>query len=117
VEIPQVGFRPDSGRPDTRGAGRGGAGRGDAGRPPRRASGPAGRLFVGLGREAGIRPGDLVGAITGETGLTGRDVGSIEIHQRFALVEVPEGAVDDVVNALRATMIKGRKATIRRDRS
>jgi ATP-dependent RNA helicase DeaD len=116
-EIPQVGFRPDSGRPDTRGAGRGGAGRGDAGRPPRRASGPAGRLFVGLGREAGIRPGDLVGAITGETGLTGRDVGSIEIHQRFALVEVPEGAVDDVVNALRATMIKGRKATIRRDRS
>ncbi|RBY92407.1 ATP-dependent helicase [Blastococcus sp. TBT05-19] len=117
-EIPQVGFRPDSGgRPDSRGGNRGGAGRADAGRPPRRSSGPAGRLFVGLGREAGIRPGDLVGAITGETGLTGRDVGSIEIHQRFALVEVPEAAVDDVVQALRATMIKGRKATIRRDRS
>ncbi|WP_104524340.1 DEAD/DEAH box helicase [Blastococcus atacamensis] len=112
-EIPQVSFRPDSGgRPDARGGSRG-----DAGRAPRRSSGPAGRLFVGLGREAGIRPGDLVGAITGETGLTGRDVGSIEIHQRFALVEVPEAAADEVVQALRATMIKGRKATVRRDRT
>jgi ATP-dependent RNA helicase DeaD len=75
------------------------------------------RLFVGVGRDAGIRPGDLVGAITGETGLKGRDVGSIEIHQRFALVEVPESAADEVVQALRATMIKGRKATVRRDRT
>ena len=111
-EIPQVGFRQDKDRtPAGRGAGR-------SERPARRASGgPAARLFVGAGRDAGIRPGDLVGAITGETGLTGRDIGSIEIHQRFALVEVPETAADDVVQALRATMIKGRKATVRRDRA
>ncbi|MDT0274497.1 DEAD/DEAH box helicase [Blastococcus goldschmidtiae] len=109
-EIPQVAFRTD------RDGGRGPAGpRGE--RPARRSSGgPTGRVFVGLGREAGIRPGDLVGAITGETGLTGRDIGAIEIHQRFALVEVPEPAADEVVQALRATMIKGRKATVRRDR-
>ena len=74
-------------------------------------------MFVGLGREAGIRPGDLVGAITGETELRGKDIGSIEIHQRFALVEIPEPAADEVVRALRATMIKGRKATVRRDRA
>ncbi|UOY04050.1 DbpA RNA binding domain-containing protein [Blastococcus sp. PRF04-17] len=54
--------------------------------------------------------------MTGETQLKGRDIGSIEIHQRFALVEVPESAADEVVRALKATMIKGRKATIRRDR-
>jgi ATP-dependent RNA helicase DeaD len=111
-EIPQVSFRPD--KDGARGPASRGAGRPE--RPARRASGgPAARLFVGLGREAGIRPGDLVGAITGETGLTGRDVGSIEIHQRFALVEVPESAAEEVVQALRATMIKGRKATVRRD--
>jgi ATP-dependent RNA helicase DeaD len=112
-EIPQVGFRPE------RDGGRAPAGRG-AGAGPRggrSAGGPASRLFVGMGRDAGIRPGDLVGAITGETGLKGRDIGAIEIHQRFALVEVPEGAADEVVQALRATMIKGRKATVRRDRS
>jgi ATP-dependent RNA helicase DeaD len=114
-EIPVVSFRPDGEpgrRPDFSGS------RGE--RPgPRgaRPSGPGARLFIGAGRDAGIRPGDLVGAITGETGLTGKDVGSIEIHQRFALVEVPESAADEVVRALRATMIKGRKATVRRDRT
>jgi ATP-dependent RNA helicase DeaD len=110
-EIPVVSFRPerDAGRrPESGGR--------PAARGPR-ASGPGARLFIGAGRDAGIRPGDLVGAITGETGLTGKDVGSIEIHQRFALVEVPESAADEVVRALRATMIKGRKATVRRDRT
>jgi ATP-dependent RNA helicase DeaD len=112
-EIPQVAFRAerDGGRAPARGTG----GRDE--RPARRPSGGAGaRLFVGAGRDAGIRPGDLVGAITGETGLKGRDIGSIEIHQRFSLVEVPESAAEEVVSALRATMIKGRKATVRRDR-
>ena len=108
-EIPQVGFRPDRDR------GKGATGRPE--RPRRVPGGSAARLFVGVGRDAGIRPGDLVGAITGETGLKGRDIGSIEIHQRFALVEVPETAADEVVQALRATMIKGRKATVRRDRA
>jgi ATP-dependent RNA helicase DeaD len=118
-EIPQVGFRPDrperTDRPGGRPAGRTPEGRG-AGRGGRSSGGPVARLFVGAGRDAGIRPGDLVGAITGETELSGRDIGSIEIHQRFALVEVPETAADAVVQALRATMIKGRKATVRRDR-
>jgi ATP-dependent RNA helicase DeaD len=112
-EIPQVGFRQDR---DGGRAPAGAGGRDD--RPPRRVpGGAAARLFIGAGRDAGIRPGDLVGAITGETGLKGRDIGSIEIHQRFALVEVPESAADEVVQALRATMIKGRKATVRRDRT
>jgi len=131
-EIPEVTFRADRGerasgrRPDGQSAGRGGrdGGRGESrgdgrgeSRGGRSSGGRVARLFVGAGREAGIRPGDLVGAITGETGLSGRDVGSIEIHQRFALVEVPESAADEVVQALRATMIKGRKAPVRRDRS
>jgi ATP-dependent RNA helicase DeaD len=113
-EIPQVSFRPD--KDGARGPANRGTGRPE--RPARRApGGPAARLFIGAGRDAGIRPGDLVGAITGETGLTGRDIGAIEIHQRFALVEVPEPAAEEVVQALRATMIKGRKAAVRRDRS
>ncbi len=72
------------------------------------------RLFVGAGRSAGIRPQDLVGAIAGETRLSGRDIGAIEIADRFTLVEVPESAADEVVTALRASTIKGKKATVRR---
>jgi ATP-dependent RNA helicase DeaD len=74
------------------------------------------RLFVGTGRSAGVRPQDLVGAITGESYLSGGDIGAIEIADRFSLVEVPESAADDVVAALRQASIKGRRATVRRER-
>lgn len=74
------------------------------------------RIFIGAGRVGGIRPKDLVGAITNEAGLTGRDIGGIEIADRFSLVEVPEGSVDGVITALRGTTIKGKKATVRRER-
>ena len=74
------------------------------------------RVFIGAGRLAGIRPQDLVGAIAGESRLTGRDVGAIGIEDRFSLVEVPDDAVDDVIAALRATKIKGKKTTVRREK-
>jgi len=74
------------------------------------------RLYVSLGREAGLRPQDLVGAITGETSLSGRNIGAIEISGRFSLVDVPAGAADEVIKALHSTKIRGRRATVRRER-
>lgn len=74
------------------------------------------RLFVSAGRGAGIRPQDLVGAIAGESPLNGRDIGAIEITDRFSLVEVPEAAADRVVDAMRDVSIKGRRVTVRRER-
>ena len=74
------------------------------------------RLYVSTGRNNGVRPGDLVGAICGETKLGGRDIGAIEIADRFSLVEVPDDAVDEVIAALKRTSIRGRKANARRER-
>jgi ATP-dependent RNA helicase DeaD len=74
------------------------------------------RIYVGAGRAMGVRPQDLVGAITGETPLSGRDIGAIEISDRFSLVEVPESAADEVVASLRGASIKGRRVNIRRER-
>jgi ATP-dependent RNA helicase DeaD len=92
---------------------------GRPGRPERRA-GPAGagvaRLFVGLGRRVGLRPQDLVGAIAGESGLSARDIGAIQITDRFSLVEVPESAADMVIEAMSQTTIRGRRPTVRRER-
>jgi ATP-dependent RNA helicase DeaD len=85
-------------------------------RTSRHATAGTTRLFVGTGRSSGVRPQDLVGAITGESNLSGRDIGTIEISDRFSLVEIPESAVDDVVAALRQTSIKGRRTTVRRER-
>ena len=73
-------------------------------------------LFVGAGREAGIRPGDLVGAITGEAGINSGELGAIQIADRFSLVEVPESRAEEIIAALRATTIRGRKVPVRRDR-
>jgi len=75
------------------------------------------RLFIGAGRQAGIRPGDLVGAITGEAGINSRELGAIEIADRFSLIEVPESRADEIIEALKATTIRGSKVSVRRDRN
>jgi ATP-dependent RNA helicase DeaD len=85
-------------------------------RPRRGQDGPMTRLFVGAGRKAGIRPQDLVGAIANESRLSGRQIGAIEIADRFSLVEVPADAAEEVVAALRASTIKGKKQTVRLER-
>jgi ATP-dependent RNA helicase DeaD len=108
-EIPQAAVRP----PREPRAGYDSRDRRGGGRPR---SGGTTQVFIGLGRRAGVRPQDLVGAITGETGISGRDIGSIEIADRFSLVEVPHGVADEVIQGLRGSTIKGRKATVRRDR-
>jgi len=74
------------------------------------------RLFVGAGRRGGVRPGDLVGAITGEAGIESREIGAIEISDNFSLVEVPETRAQDIITALRATKIRGARVTVRRER-
>jgi ATP-dependent RNA helicase DeaD len=116
-DIPEVAVRAERSRGPREGAA---VPRDRTGGPARRRGGlPSGgmtRIFVGAGRNAGMRPQDLVGAITGESSLTGRDVGAIEIAERFSLVEVPDGAVDEVVQSLRRTKIKGLKPTVRRER-
>lgn len=95
-----------------------GQGRDGKGRLPRGGEGRAdmSKIYVGAGRAAGIRPQDLVGAITNEAGLTGGQVGGIDIADRFSLVEVPEDLVESVITALRSSKLKGRKVTVRRDR-
>jgi ATP-dependent RNA helicase DeaD len=71
-------------------------------------------IYVGLGRKAGIRPGDLVGAIANETELTGRDIGPIRISDSYSVVGVPEASVDSTIDAILATSIRGKKARARR---
>jgi ATP-dependent RNA helicase DeaD len=111
-ELPDVSLHRDGGDGGGRGA------RGPKGKAARRApASDMSRIFVGAGRNAGIRPKDLVGAIANESPVAGRDIGAIEITQNFSLVEVPDAAVHDVIKALRATTIKGRRVTVRKDRA
>ncbi|HUF23929.1 MAG TPA: DEAD/DEAH box helicase [Vicinamibacterales bacterium] len=71
-----------------------------------------GILHIGAGANAGIRPGDLVGAISGETGLESSLLGRIKIDDEESYVEVPESKMRDIVAALRATKIRGQKVPV-----
>jgi ATP-dependent RNA helicase DeaD len=71
-------------------------------------------VYVSLGRKGGVRPGDLVGAIANETGLSGREIGPIRITENFSVVGVPAGSVDSVVSAMSNATMRGKKAKVRR---
>jgi ATP-dependent RNA helicase DeaD len=85
------------------------------GAAPRKRSPGMSRIYIGSGRKDNMRPADLVGAIANEANLDAKQIGSIEISDRFSLVELPEELVDSVIAALRATKIKGKRQTVRRD--
>lgn len=116
-DIPNIQLREPREFGPRYGADRGGPpGRQQRGSNPRGRNHGAARLYIGLGRSAGIRPQDLVGAIANEAGISGRDVGGIDIAERFSIVEVPQGAAQQVIDALRSTKIKGRKFVVRFDK-
>ena len=75
---------------------------------------PTAYLFVGIGRKSGLRPADLVGAIANESGLVGRQIGPIRISDSSSVVGVPERMVEEVLTAMRSTVIRGKRASIRR---
>ncbi len=105
--------RGDSGGPGSAGSAAGGKGSKGG---KRRTPGTV-RLFVGAGREKGIRPGDLVGAITGEAGITGAQIGTIYIADKFSLVEIAEDVSTKVYQAMRTAPLKGKRVKVKMDGS
>jgi ATP-dependent RNA helicase DeaD len=73
-----------------------------------------GFVQLSLGRRAGIRPADLVGAIANEAGLTGADIGPIRINENSSIVGVPVSSVDAVVAAMSSAVVRGKTVGARR---
>ncbi|NIR44728.1 MAG: DEAD/DEAH box helicase [Gemmatimonadetes bacterium] len=71
------------------------------------------RLYFNVGRRDGVRPADLVGAITGETSVTGEQIGRIEIRDTHTSVEVAAAVADQVIKGLATATIRGRPANVR----
>lgn len=69
------------------------------------------RLYIDVGREEGVRPGDIVGAIANEAGIPGNAIGAIEIYDHFSLVDVPSNQSKNVLQALKKTRIRNHKVT------
>jgi ATP-independent RNA helicase DbpA len=73
-------------------------------------------LFIGGGRRDKLRPGDILGALTGEAGLSATDIGKIEIHDRFAYVAVAKPIARQAFDWLAEGRIKGRHFRVERVR-
>lgn len=75
------------------------------------------RLFISVGSRDGLGPGDLLGAITGESGIKGDQVGRIDLRDTFSRVDVEEGVAERVIRALNGVSIRGRSVRADFDRA
>ena len=70
------------------------------------------RLFLNVGKKDNVRPGDILGAIAGESGISGKKIGEIDIYDRFTFVNVPEKHVDEIIEAMTDKKIRKKKIHI-----
>ena len=70
-------------------------------------------LCIGAGRKDKLRPGDILGALTGDAGIPGSQVGKIAIFDFQAFVAVERGVAKQALNRLNAGKIKGRSLKVR----
>jgi ATP-dependent RNA helicase DeaD len=70
------------------------------------------RLFLNVGRNQQVRAGDILGAIAGETGISGSEIGNIELHDKFSFVEVPMEKAKDIIAIMKTKQIKGNRLAI-----
>ena len=74
------------------------------------------KVYFGIGRDAGVAPRDFMMAIEHEAGVPQKDIGMIDLTDRFALVEVPGELADYVVETMQGLRIRGRRVNVRADR-
>ena len=73
------------------------------------------RYRVAVGHRDRVKPGNLVGAIAGETGLQGRSIGRIQIFDNHSFVDLPKGMPEDIFNSLRTLRVMNRELQITQD--
>jgi ATP-dependent RNA helicase DeaD len=65
------------------------------------------RLFINVGRNQHVKPGDIVGAIAGEAGVSGSVVGAIDIKESYSFVDVDRRNAEKVMRAMMNAKIRG----------
>ena len=65
-------------------------------------------LFIGLGKTAGVRPGDIVGALANEFEVSGKDIGRVMLFDRNAFVGLPKSIADRLLDKHDKITIRGK---------
>ena len=70
------------------------------------------RLFINIGKAQKIKPGDILGAVAGESKIPGKLVGAIDMYDNYTFVEVPKDCAMQVLNAMKNVKIKGKNVNV-----
>ncbi len=65
------------------------------------------RLFINIGKNHNITPGDLIREIVKHSGIDGKTVGKIDIHSTYSFMEIPEQFAELVLVSLDKAKIRG----------
>jgi ATP-independent RNA helicase DbpA len=85
--------------------------------PPARSGLPAPRmttLQIDGGKKQKVRPGDILGALTGAGGIPGAQVGKIQIHDQFAFIALDRSVAENALRQLNSNKLKGKSVRARR---
>ena len=74
---------------------------------------PMKTLVIDAGRQDKLRPGDILGALTGDAGLDAKDIGKIDVFATRAYVAIRRDLANKAQERLRAGKIKGRNFRVR----
>jgi len=75
----------------------------------KKAKGQMVRLFVNVGRKQKLKPGDILGAVAGESGLPGKSIGSIDMYDKYTFIEVPEKYHKQILKSMKNKKIRGNR--------
>lgn len=70
------------------------------------------RVLINLGHRDYVKPRDIVGALAGETGIKGSDIGHIDIFDKHSYVDIPKADIDRVLDGMRNNTIKGKSVNL-----
>jgi ATP-dependent RNA helicase DeaD len=70
------------------------------------------RYRIEVGREHGVQPGNIVGAIANEAGMDAVHIGRVEIFDTHSFVGLPAGMPKDVYQRLRKAWVCGQQLEI-----
>lgn len=70
------------------------------------------RFHINLGKNQGIRPGDILGAIAGECDIPGTDIGAIEILDNYSFFNAKAEHLDAIIGRMEDAQIKGKDVIV-----
>ncbi len=70
------------------------------------------RYRIEVGKNHGAKPGNIVGAIANEAGINGKDIGQIDMHADFSIIDLPVGMPKDLFRSLQSTRVAGQALRI-----